>query len=94
MVSEFIMHIIPVISYAMFIRVDQFITVKMGRCKYLTATETQIIVTRLKSGMSTLQISKMLKRDHRTVKKAADNILYKRKRNKGKGFKDISDRDV
>ena len=82
----------------MFIRVlcsvDQLITVKMGRCKDLTATEKQIIVTRLKSGMSTLQISKMLKRDHRTVKKAADNILYKRKRNKGKGFKDISDRDV
>ena len=75
----------------MFIRVlcsvDQFITVKMGRCKDLTATEKQIIVTRLKSGMSTLQISKMLKRDHRTVKKAADNILYKRKRNKGKDLR-------
>ena len=28
------------------------------------------------------------------MKKAADKILYKRKRNEGKGFKDISDRDV
>ncbi|CAB4029373.1 Hypothetical predicted protein [Paramuricea clavata] len=36
----------------------------------------------------------MLKRDHRTIKKAADNILYKRKRNKGKGLKDISKRDL
>ena len=27
---------------------------------------------------------------HRTVKKAADKILYKRKRNKGKEFKNIS----
>ena len=40
--------------------------------------------------MSTLQILKMLKRDYRTEKKAADKILYKRKQNKGKGFKDIS----
>ena len=36
----------------------------------------------------------MIKRDHRTVKKASNNILWKRKRNKGKGFKDISDRDL
>ena len=41
--------------------------------------------------MSTLQISKMLKSDHQTVNKAADKI---RKRNKSKGFEDISDRDV
>lgn len=26
------------------------------------------------------------KRDHRTMKKAVEKILYKRKRNKGKGF--------
>ena len=44
--------------------------------------------------MPSLKISKMVKRDHRTVKKASDNILYKRKRNKGKEFKDISDRDL
>ena len=36
----------------------------------------------------------MLKRQHRTVKKAADKILYKRKRNEGNELKDISDRDV
>ena len=36
----------------------------------------------------------MVKRDHGTVKKASDNILYERKRNKGKEFKDISDRDL
>ena len=28
------------------------------------------------------------------MKKAADETLYKQKRNKGKGFEDISDRDV
>ena len=56
--------------------------------------EKQINVTHLKTGMSTLQISKMLKRDYRTVMKAADEILYNQKQNKGKGFKDISDRDV
>ena len=68
---------------------------KMGRCKDRTTTEKQfIIVTHLGSGMSTLQMVKVLKRDHRTVKKAADNILYKRKRKKKKEFKDISDRDV
>ena len=44
--------------------------------------------------MSTPQITKTLKRDHRTVKKPADKILYKQKRNKGKGFKDISDRSL
>ena len=50
----------------------------MGKCKDLTTVERQI-VTHLKSGMSTLQISKMPKRNHRTVKKAADKILYKTK---------------
>lgn len=44
--------------------------------------------------MTTLQILKLPKRDHRTVQKAAVNILYKRKRNKGNGFKDIYNRDV
>ena len=44
--------------------------------------------------MSTLQISKMLKRDYRRVKKAADKILKKRKQSQGKGFKDFCDRDV
>ena len=42
------------------------------------------------AGRSTLL---MLKRHHRTVKKA-DKILYKRKQKKGKEFKGISDRDV
>ena len=32
----------------------------------------------LKSGRYTLQISKMLKRHYRTVKKAADEILWKK----------------
>ena len=41
-------------------------------------TEKQIIATHLRSGMSTLQISKMVMRDFRTVKKAAGEILYKR----------------
>ena len=41
----------------------------------------------------TPQISKILKIDHKTVKKAADKILYKRKRNKGKEFKKIFTRD-
>ena len=62
----------------------------MERCEDLMTSEKQIIVTHLKSGMSTLQISKMIKRDHRTVQKASDNIVYKGKPNKGKGFKDIS----
>ena len=61
---------------------------KMGRCKDRTTTEKQIIiVTHLRSGMSTLQMVKVLKRDHRTVKKAADNILYKRKRKKRKNLR-------
>ena len=63
----------------------------MGRCENVTTTEKQSIVTHLKSGMSTLQILEMLKRDYITVKKAADKILYKRKRNKGKGFKAIKE---
>ena len=32
----------------------------------------------------------MLKRDYRTVKKAANNVLHKREQNRGKKFKDIS----
>lgn len=59
----------------------------MGRCKDLTSTEKQVIVTHLKNGMFLQQISKMLK-------KAADKIIPKRKRNKRKSFKDISDRNV
>jgi IS30 family transposase len=41
----------------------------MGRRKDLTSAEKQSIATNLKNGLSTLQISKMLKRDHRTIKK-------------------------
>ena len=37
--------------------------------------------------MSTLQISKMLKRDYRTAKKAANKILYKRNQTKGKDLR-------
>ena len=66
----------------------------MEKYKDLTTLEKQIIVTHLRSRMSTLQISKAVKRDFRTVKKTADNILYKRKRNKEEGFKDISGRDI
>ena len=64
MVSEFIMHINQMIS-ATFIRVIwqcELICCKNGKMK--RPSEKQIIVTHLKSGMSTLQISKMLKRNH------------------------------
>ena len=41
--------------------------------------------------MSTLQISKKLNRDHRTIKKAAKNILHKCVRSKGWGFKHVTE---
>ena len=44
-----------------------------------TTAKKQIIVAHLEGGMS-------------NFKKAADKILYKREQNKGKKFKDISDR--
>lgn len=47
----------------------------MGRCKDLTSAEEQIIATNLKNGLSNLQISKMLKRDHRTTKKAVTTFI-------------------
>ena len=53
--------------------------VKVGKCKDLTSKKN--IVTHLRSGMSTPQNSKMLKREYRTVKKAVDKILYERKPN-------------
>ena len=56
----------------------------MGRCKDFTTAEKQIVVTHLKSRMSTLEISEILERDHRAVKQAANKILYKRKKTKGK----------
>ena len=66
----------------------------MGKCKDLTATEKQDIVKSRRDGMSTLQISKKIIRDYRTIKKALENILHKRVRRKGKGFKHITERNI
>lgn len=48
-------------------------------CKNENDYRKQIIVTHLKSGMSTPQISKLLNKDHRIVKKAADPLQTKTK---------------
>ena len=65
----------------------------MGRKKDLSATEKKEIVQLLARGKTTLEISKILRRDHRTVKNAMEDVNKKRVRSKGKGFKNISDRD-
>ena len=59
--------------------VDWHMIINILMVQVTTTTEKQIIVTYLRSGMSKVQISKMLKRDNRTVKKAANKVLYKRR---------------
>ena len=44
-------------SFECYSSADLF-AVKMGRCKDLTTAEKQIIVTHLRSGMSTVQIQR------------------------------------
>ena len=51
---------------------------------YKDCREENFCNTFTKNGISTLQISKVQKRDHRAVRKASEHVLYKL--NKGKRF--------
>ena len=61
----------------------------MGNGKDLTTAKKQKITKLFTEGMSTLEISKELSRDHRMIKKAIKNITKLRTQSKGKRFKNI-----
>lgn len=65
----------------------------MGKKKDLTASEKARIVQLLHDGSSSLEISKLLSRDHRTVKKLIENVNKKRQYAPRKGVKTITARD-
>lgn len=66
----------------------------MGRKRDLTRGEKNRIVNLLGQKMTTLDISKELQRDHRTIKKAVHDVTKERTRSKGKGFKNIGAKDM
>ena len=53
---------------------------KMGKQMDLTQKEKVNIVTRLAQGKKTLETSRELSRDHRTIKRFVHNVNHKRKR--------------
>ena len=65
----------------------------MGKKKDLNIKENQKFVSSLAKGESTLEISKMLQRDHRTVKAAVKDVTKKR-RTKGRGFRNVTATDT
>lgn len=66
----------------------------MGKKKDLNIKENQKFVSSLAKGESTLEISKMLQRDHRTVKAAVKDVTKKRRRTKGRGFRNVTATDT
>ena len=62
----------------------------MGQGKDLTTVKKQKITRLLSEGMSTLETSKKLCRDHWTIKKAVENITKLRTQSKGKGFEELA----
>jgi len=65
----------------------------MGKRRDLLMLEKTKIVQLLHDGESSLEISKLLGRDHRTIKKFIEDMNKKRQRTTGKGFKGITARD-
>lgn len=66
----------------------------MGKRKDLSQVEKDRIVQFLQEKKTTLEISKMLQRDHRTVKKAVLGLTKQRVRTKRTCFKNISERKM
>ena len=67
---------------------------EMGRKQDLQFSEKGKIVTLLSKGRSSLEISKILKRDHRTIKKFANASGTGRKRRDQAKFRKITDRQL
>ena len=65
----------------------------MGKGKDLTTSEKQKITKLLIEGMSSLEISKELCRDHQTIKTAVENITKLKTWTKEKGFKNLLPQD-
>ena len=61
----------------------------MCRWKDLITAKKPKITKLLNEEMFTLEISKELRRDHRTIKKVVENLTKLRTRSKGKGFKNL-----
>lgn len=66
----------------------------MPKNKELTLDEKNIIVKKLAQGRSTLEISKEIGRDHRTVKKIANHGIVPRKKRNQREFNGLSPRDM
>ncbi|CAI9721778.1 Hypothetical predicted protein [Octopus vulgaris] len=65
----------------------------MSKKKDITASEKQKITKLLSDGMTSLNILKLLGRDHRTIKKTTEDIAKNRKPRSGKGSKNLSTTD-
>lgn len=66
----------------------------MGKKKDIKDSEKSKIVDLLSEGTSTLEISRVLGRDHRTIKRVVKDVSKSRVRTKGKGFKNVTQRDL
>ena len=66
----------------------------MARKKELTLQEKNEIVKKLAQGWSTLEISKKIGRDNRTVKKIAEVGIQPRKRRHQREFRNLNARDL
>jgi hypothetical protein len=66
----------------------------MDKKRDLTDHEKTKIGQQLALGQSTLAISKEIGRDHRTVKKFANDVTKTRQRSRASGFRNVSSRDM
>ena len=66
----------------------------MPRGTLLTSNERKLITNKLANGLNSAQIGKELGRDARTIRKAIQDINFKRKPNKHKGTSIVSKRDM
>lgn len=66
----------------------------MARKKELTSDEKNYIIKEISKGKSSLQISKDLKRDHRTIKKVCQNGIQPRKKKSQAEFRTLTNRDL
>ena len=62
----------------------------MARGTLLTSNERKLITNKLANGLNSAQIGKDLGRDARTIRKAIQDINFKRKPNKHKGTSIVS----
>ena len=66
----------------------------MPRGAFLISNEQKLITNKLANGLNSAQIGKELGRNTRPIKRAIQDINFKRKPNKHKGMSIVSKRDM